>query len=436
MAARTGVEGRTGVAGRARPVRRDGSADLHSTTEACRSCGARGLEEVLDLGETPLADRLLTEEELADSGPTCPLTVAVCGACGLLQIRETVRPEVLFGNDYPYYSSVSPSLRAHFRDSVEEVLGRRELGPDDLVVELASNDGCLLRNYVRRGIPVLGIDPAEGPAARAEEEGVPTLVTFFTRERAEELAADGVRADVLHANNVLAHVADTNGFVEGIARILADDGEAVLEFPYVRDLVERVEFDTIYHQHLCYFSVTSVRALFARHGLVLRRVERIPIHGGSLRVFVARGGTPGPSVERLLAEERELGVDRPAWFRDFGERVDRLRSELRALLDELRADGSRMAGYGAAAKGCTLMSAVGIDGTDLEAVVDLNEFKQGRYLPGSRIPIRPVEWLLETMPDHVLILAWNFAEEIMEQQSEYRARGGRFILPVPTPRLI
>jgi len=409
---------------------------LYRTIEGCRSCGRTALEDIFDLGSTPLADRLLTDELLHEPEPTAPLTLSFCPSCSLVQIRETVQPEILFGGDYPYFSSVSPLLTRHFRDSVLEVLSRRSLGPDSLVVELASNDGCLLWNYVERGIPVLGIDPAGPPARRAIDRGVRTHIEFFTHDLADELVAEGVSADVVHANNVLAHVADTNGFVAGIARILAEGGEATLEFPYVRDLVDHLEFDTIYHQHLCYFSLTSVTSLFERHGLAVERVQRTSIHGGSLRIFATRGGSPDRSVLDLLREERELGIDGLAYYRSFAERVFELRARIRELLDGLGRDRARVAGYGAAAKACTLMSAVGIARADLEVVVDRNEFKHGRYMPGSRVPIRSVDWLLQERPDYVLLLAWNFAEEIMEQQREYRDAGGRFIIPLPEPMVV
>jgi SAM-dependent methyltransferase len=411
-------------------------SDLYTSIRACRVCGSANLHQVLYLGETPLADHLLTEQSLNEPEPHCPLTVVFCPDCSLMQIIETVDPKVLFGSDYPYYSSVSPMLLDHFRGSVEEILSRRTLGAQSLVVELASNDGYLLRNYVTRGVPVLGIDPATGPAQRAREAGINTLNDFFTIALAEKLAGEGVVADVIHANNVLAHVSDTNGFVAGIARLLKDDGEVVIECPYLRDLIEHCEFDTIYHQHLCYFSIKAIQMLFQRHGLYLNRVLRTSIHGGSLRLFLAKRHAPDPSVAQVLGEERATGMHDVAYYREFAGRVTALRDKLRGILDELHAQGRTVAGYGAAAKGTTMMSFAGIDRSDIGYIVDRSEFKQGRYMPGNHVPIKSVELLASDRPEYVLLLSWNFAEEIIRQQAEYRARGGKFIVPVPEPRIV
>lgn len=403
---------------------------------ACRSCGAPDLETVLDLGEMPLADALLRPEDLERPEPRYPLTVAVCPDCGLLQLRETVSPEALFCDDYPYFSSVSPALLAHSKANVEELVERRGLGPESLVVELASNDGYLLQYYAARGIPVLGIDPADGPARAAEERGIPTRNDFFTAELARRLRSEGRAADVIHANNVLAHVPDLNGFVEGIATLLAEDGRAVIEVPHVLELVRHCEFDTIYHEHLCYFSVGALRPLFRRHGLCLNDVRPLSIHGGSLRLYVGRGGEEGPAVADLAAKEGEAGLDGPAGYRHFGERVAALREALRGLLQRLKAEGASLAAYGAAAKGATLLNYVGAGPELLDFVVDRNPRKHGRYMPGQHLPIRPAEHLLEARPDYTLLLSWNFREEVLEQQAAYREQGGRFIVPVPEPAVI
>lgn len=406
------------------------------TIRVCRSCETSSLRTFLDLGSTPLADRLVTQAELQSPEPTFPLNVAFCQSCGLVQITETVDPEILFADNYPYYSSFSQALLDHSKANVLDIMSRRNLTSDSLVIELASNDGYLLKNYVANGIPVLGIDPADGPAAAAEKVGVPTLNAFFTREFAQKLHDEGRRADVVHANNVLAHVADTNGFVSGIRLILKDNGVAVIEAPYLKPLIDHVEFDTIYHEHLCYFSVTALDALFRRHGLYLNEVKPLSIHGGSLRLYVEPQERVGQSVKDHLALEKAQGLDSLAYFQDFSARVAGLRTSLLKLLGDLKAQGKTIAAYGAAAKGATMINYVGIGPDLIDFVVDRNVHKQGKFMPGQKIPIRAPDALIEARPDYVLMLAWNFADEIIAQQQAYRALGGRFIVPVPEPRII
>ena len=402
----------------------------------CRSCSGKYFDQVIDLGEMPLANALLTAENLTAPEAHYPLCVVHCKDCNLVQITETVAPDILFSN-YVYFSSFSDTVVAAAKALAERLMRERGLGTSSLVMEAASNDGYLLQHYHRCGIPVIGIEPAANIAKHANSLGIRTRAEFFNVKQARKLADSGFACDVFHANNVLAHVADLNDFVAGIATILKPGGVASIEVPYLCDLIEKTEFDTIYHEHLCYFSVTALDALLVRNGLILADIERIPIHGGSLRLFVTQaGGRRGNSVEALIVEESRLGIQRPEYYEKFCGRVERLKQELLELLHRLKTDGHKLAAYGASAKGSTLLNYFGIGRELLDYVVDRSTVKVGKYTPGSHLPVVLPQELNRRKPDYILLLTWNFAGEILGQLADYRRAGGKFILPIPSVQIV
>ncbi len=403
----------------------------------CRSCHSEELLPFLSLGETPLADALVDEAGLAGTDDRFPLDVAFCPECSLVQIVDDVPPEKLFVENYLYFSSFSDHLLRHAEKHAVGLIESRQLDSQSMVAEIASNDGYLLRNFASRGIPVLGIDPAPAQAEAATEAGIPTVQEFFTKEFAARLRAEGTRPDVIIANNVMAHVPDLDGFAQGLRTWVADDGLITIENPYVRDLVEQCQFDTIYHEHHSYFSCTAVDALMRRNGLFLNHVEHFPdLHGGTLRWYVGPTEDVSDAVRAYLRAEEQDGMTGFEYYRNFAAQVERIRSGLLELLRGLKAEGASVAAYGAAAKGSTLINYVGIGPELVDFVVDRNTYKQGMYMPGTHLPIVDPSELLVRQPDYLLLLAWNFQDEIMRQQEEYLSRGGRCIVPVPEPKIV
>ena len=398
---------------------------------ACRLCGAP-LEHVFaDLGVSPVANDFLREDDLGRMEPFYPLCALVCGVCLLVQLEAFEPPEKIFSDDYAYFSSYSTGWLEHSRRYVDTVVERLGLGAESKVVEIASNDGYLLQYFVERGIPVLGIEPTANTAAVAIAKGVPTAVRFFGSETADDLHADHA-ADLLIANNVLAHVPDLNDFVAGLARLLATEGVLTIEFPHLLRLIEEAQFDTIYHEHYSYFSLLTASQALERHGLAIFDVEELSTHGGSLRVYAGHvPRQPGERVLELRERERAAGLEELATYLAFADRVRREKREIVRFFIEQKEAGHSIAGYGAPAKGNTLLNYCGIGRDFIDYTVDLNPHKQGRYLPGSRIPVRDPDEIRRTQPDLVFILPWNLRDEVMEQLAFVRDWGGRFAARAP-----
>jgi hypothetical protein len=398
----------------------------------CRSCGSRRLASACNLGASPFANALVKPEDLGRMEPHYPLHALVCLDCWLMQLQAFQTPDEIFG-DYAYFSSFSDSWLRHARTYAQAARERLSLGRGSLVVEIASNDGYLLQYFLEAGVPVLGVEPAANVAQAALAKGVPTRVAFFGSRLAQELRADGLRPDLIVANNVLAHTPELNDFVEGVRILLADEGLATFEFPHLQRLIEGGQFDTIYHEHFCYFSLLALEPVFARHGLEIADVEELPTHGGSLRLHVRHAGKVQASSSVTALREREIaiGLGRIETYAAFQERARETKRSLLEFLIEQKRAGRSIVGYGAAAKGATLLNYCGI-GTDfIDYVVDKSPHKQGRYVPGVRIPIVAPEMIAKTRPDHILILPWNLKDEVIGQLGEVRGWGGRFVTPIP-----
>ena len=410
----------------------------HAAQRPCRLCGEALRQTFVDLGESPLANALLEEEDLDREEPRFPLHVYVCSRCFLVQLEEFAAPETIFV-DYAYFSSYADTWRRHCAAFATQAIDRLELGARSRVIEVASNDGCLLREFRQRGIPVLGVEPAGNVAEAAVAAGVPTITEFFGAACAGRLAEDGT-ADLLVANNVLAHVPDLHDFIEGMRILLSPAGVITVEFPHLLRLIEQCQFDTIYHEHFSYFSFAAAARAFEAHGLTVFDVERIPVHGGSLRLYVRHQGTAQPAVTDRVAglreQETNAGLDRIETYAGFEERVRDIRRRLLGLLCARHDSGGRLAAYGAPAKGNTLLNYCGIGPDLIEYTVDRNPRKQGRRLPGSRLPVYAPEAIRERKPDGILILPWNLKDEIMEQVGYVREWGARFVVPIPEPEVL
>ena len=414
----------------------DTSRDVTRRT-TCRSCGGSKLELFLDLGTIPLANSLLTEEQLRQPEPAFPLEVYFCHDCALVQLLHVVNPEVLFSH-YLYVSGTSTTLAQHNEKLCDAVTSELHLGAQDLVVEIASNDGSLLKWFRKKNIRTLGVEPAQNIAKMAREAGIETINEFFGAGVAERIGGKYGQASAIIGNNVLAHVDANVAFLTAARKLLKPGGRVIIEVPYLGEMVDRVEYDTIYHEHLCYFSVTALMRLFAEAGLALDRVDHVPIHGGSLRLWGKHGDAGGhsASVQEQAAREKAVGLAGIARFQEFSKLVQRQREQLLAVLKQLKREGKSVVGYGAPAKGNTLLCYCGV-GTDLiPYTVDMSPLKVGLHCPGSHLPVSPTKRIFDEQPDYVLILAWNFAPEIMKFLQPFKDKGGKFILPIPEPKIL
>lgn len=420
-------------------MRAKAEAPIASDAGACRYCGEKLLHTFIDLGMSPPCESVRRREDMDAPEVFYPLHVYLCDHCWLVQLREYLPPAEIF-TEYAYFSSTSDSWLAHARFYVESMIHRFELDRRHQVVEIASNDGYLLQNFVRHDIPSLGIEPAANVAKIAEAKGVRSIVRFFGLDTASELVRSGIRADLLIGNNVLAHVPDINDFVGGLKVLLAEEGVITMEFPHLLRLMEQKQFDTIYHEHYSYLSLLTVERIFEGHGLRLFDVEELATHGGSLRIFAthreANRHLLSPRLTGLREQEQQAGMNELSCYASFGQQVEKLKLDILSFFIEAKRAGKTIAGYGAPGKGVTLLNYCGIRADFLSFTVDRNVYKQGSYVPGTGIPIYEPEHIRRCQPDYVFILPWNLKEEIMQQMQDIRDWGGRFVVPIPELQVI
>jgi hypothetical protein len=408
---------------------------IHKKRETCRACGGTRFDLVLALGKMPLANSFLKSRDDFENEKRYPLDLYLCENCSLLQLLDVIHPEVLF-REYIYVTGTSETMVAHNSEYAASVMSFCNLDSDHLVVEIASNDGSLLTCFRAGGIRTLGIEPAANISRIAREKGIETINEFFDSTRAEKILEFYGPARVVIGNNVLAHVDDTQDFLKGCHDLLSNDGFLVIEVPYVRELLHNLEYDTIYHEHLCYFSVTALMRLLESVNLGIVRIDFVPVHGGSMRLFASSNKKHSAAVLEIAEQEKQLGLTQLKTYHSFAKAVEQNRFELHEMLQRFCSEQKRVAAYGAPAKGNTLLNYCNI-GTELVSyAVDKSPLKVGLFTPGKHLPVRPVETLIQDQPDYVLILAWNYAKEVLDNQQEYRNRGGRFILPIPRPEVI
>lgn len=411
--------------------------NYHKRT-SCRACGQERLRPFINLGPTPLANSFLRSLDEFKNESSYPLEVYFCEECSLVQLADVVDPKVLFGN-YIYVTGTASTIVSHNRQYAKTVVELLGLGGDDLVIEVASNNGSLLGCFNEHRVRTLGIEPAENIAAMANASGIKTVNKFFNSATANEILHEYGPARAVVGNNVLAHVDNPKDFLTGCKSLLSDDGLVIIEVPYLKEFVELGEFDTVYHEHLCYFSVTSLMRLCEAVDLAIVRVDRVAVHGGSVRIYAGKQEKHLNHSDRVVAlaeDEQTSGLASFDTFERFADKARNTREKLTSLLKRLKAEGKSIAAYGAPAKGNTLLNYCGIDTALLNFTVDKNSLKVGLFTPGAHLPVLPVSAILERQPDYLLILAWNFAEEIMQQQGKYEARGGKFIVPIPEPRIV